>query len=373
VLPGNVHSILGPQLSAEILGSKTLAHPDAAARLSDLESTKPPSSTDLATVVKAHPEHASRVYRALEEWGTLIDGKVPVLGADGQVHPVDEVVLVSPGTSEAPDIMGHIPHYEGEETSLHPSIVQDGKAVAWLKRQGLRVVNAQSVSNDLVRLLRTEPRTFSLDESVDAILFLIGQGESIAGVSLYSAKGMPEAAGNLFVPGSANDWAPLSSVGLLPGYESLNEAYLDQTRQGRRNVSSDRVLEALRGAGLHGFDEGHDASLTEVAAYAVFEERLSSGHNLARVTDRRRRGFDYQCVNHCTKVFEIKGMSDPSDIDLTESEVVAATQRGDDFILVCVFNLPESLERVRTKTIANPSKIAVPRGEAVIPKSRWLT
>jgi hypothetical protein len=92
------------------------------------------------------------------------------------------------------------------------------------------------------------------------------------------------------------------------------------------------------------------------------------GHNPQDVSDRDRLGYDLACP-HCGMAIEVKGMKEPKDIELEESEVRAARQMAEKFKLIIVYNIPDEpsyLERNNLKHIWEPVE------KALIPREKWL-
>ncbi len=91
-----------------------------------------------------------------------------------------------------------------------------------------------------------------------------------------------------------------------------------------------------------------------------------------RVTERDRLGYYFECQKHCATVFEVKGMTDPADIELTASEFRAAKEKKHDYVLVCVYNLPNHPDKVGCRIIPNPLPICFPVERARIPRDKLL-
>ena len=88
------------------------------------------------------------------------------------------------------------------------------------------------------------------------------------------------------------------------------------------------------------------------------------------VHDQTELGYDLKCQGHCVKVFEVKGMAQPRDVTLEESQVNAAQQKKKEHILVCIYNLPAHPDKVGCKEIPNPQNIWNPVEKAKVPKER---
>jgi hypothetical protein len=124
---------------------------------------------------------------------------------------------------------------------------------------------------------------------------------------------------------------------------------------------------------VHGFDKSSDKTLAEDAAYAIAKWKLGSRHDhkLIDVTQTKKQGYDIQC-GHCSKVFEVKGMSEINDIHLEESEVLEGNQRTKDYVLVVVYNLLSFPVAHGYKEISNPIEYSRPMKEAIFPKDKLL-
>jgi hypothetical protein len=257
---------------------------------------------------------------------------------------------------------------------LHAAVATHPEIVEWLKRQGLQVIDADAIYSAASKRMQSPLSTDTGREvAIDAWLFLL-KNDKLWGnnARMFSEDGFLRDTSALFVPGTRRNWKPLYAAGMLPGHYPLHSGYLDPLRLGRWNLSHDQVVDSLETAGLHGFDRSADESLTEDAAYQFFETRLAGAHRPRRVTDRHLRGHDYECFGHCAMVFEVKGMAEPSDIDFPASEYRVATERRGEYILICVYNLPANPGDVQSKSIPDPSRLAVSKGDATVPKSRWL-
>jgi hypothetical protein len=190
------------------------------------------------------------------------------------------------------------------------------------------------------------------------MIFLVSIGEDSAFAPprrLVDEREYLTVCGKLFAPGGALDWVPQLPLLRLRGYEQVHHGYFDKALLERYRVSSTTVLQCLERWGVHGFSAREDRQLVEDLAYQIALERLrSQGHDPVLVADQQHLGYDMQC-GHCAKVFEIKGMTSPNDIELTSSEVSAAEQRAGDYVLICVHGLPNP--NYTYTEIPNPKRI----------------
>ncbi len=171
---------------------------------------------------------------------------------------------------------------------------------------------------------------------------------------------------HLFVPGAPLDWLPLWEAHLLPGYQPIHKNYL-------AGQNLEKVNHYLEKWDVHGFDKEKDRGLIETAAYAIFEKRIGDSEHskyFSRVTHHDKLGYDYECKGHCEKVFEVKGMSEPKDVPLDIYHWDAAQKR--DYVLVCIYNLPNRPEKVGYKEIADIKRICKPVERAIVPKDEWI-
>ncbi len=204
------------------------------------------------------------------------------------------------------------------------------------------------------------------DTLIEVTLFLIAHGKTLEISQFVAQDGTFHVPQNLFVPEASLDWTPLWKEHLLPGFQPVHEKYLKQ-----REIL-ETVKEYFKLCHLHGFERNEDKSLVEIVAYEIAERELSKkGHQIRRVNHRDKLGYDLECQEHCKKVFEVKGMGDPCDIKLEKSEYRAAKEREEDYILICVYNLPNKPENVGYREISNPAKICEPIEEAKVPKNEW--
>jgi len=295
-----------------------------------------------------------------------------VLGNDCEFHAPRNIVIMAIDLTDIPKFL--LALLSKEEKHLHPEIAKDNKAVEQLKRCGLKIVNRQTVMEDLWDIVNniTDPRKCPdswayPDTLIEATLFLIANNGRPTLHRLVAQDETLQVPKNLFVSDAPLNWAPLWSAHFLPGFQPVHEKYFVSTR---REVLSQYFKEL----DVHGFLSEEDRPLIETVAYEIAKKKLADekGHDIVPVTERHKLGYDLQCQTHCGKVFEVKGMKDPHDIELKESACIAAQQKLEDYILVCVYNLPTTLDKVGYKEIPNPKSIWQPIERARVPKDKWL-
>jgi hypothetical protein len=170
------------------------------------------------------------------------------------------------------------------------------------------------------------------------------------------------------------EWGPLwKSNSLAPGYQPIHQKYFKMHNE--FGIAIEKVYQYFEEVGAHGFRPDKDEPLIEHTAYEVAKKKLQDkvkGHVIADVHDQTELGYDLKCQGHCARVFEVKGMVQPRDVPLEESQVNTAQQKKEDYILVCVYNLPAQLEKVGYKEVANPQNIWNAVEKAKVPKDKWL-
>jgi len=351
--------------------------------------------------IKREPQRLAGLYGSLGGLSNYCitgqDGRDPeplykkrfVLGEDGEYHPPDEVVALMEGSLDASSVPGFLRRtlqdFQQEQARraqecpfrLHPEIARNPAAVDQLRRCYVETVTLDEDDflrrvEGLIRRITTReecPEEWEYPEDlIRAALYLFSKGERLWGMRLVASDGTLREPKGLIVPGARLEWEPLLKAGLLPGYQTIHDGYLAGEAENR---------EALQGhlsdLDVHGFDADKDKALVETAAYAYAKRELArKGHLLADVTPHRGLGYDIECQGHCNKVFEVKGQSTPEDVTLPESEVRAAADRGENYVLVIVYGLPNHPEKVGYKEIPNPSRKWKPAERAKIPKDTWL-
>jgi hypothetical protein len=303
------------------------------------------------------------------------------LGEDNQLHPPQESFVFDIDIrSIPPNFMSAVFPTLGEKHRLHPKIAKRPKAVEGLKKCGLTVVDKQEFISRLRQLLGRitkaddRPKTWVYpDDLIRAALFLLESGDSLPDCLVSEDENLTTCKYS-FVPGAPLDWAPLYRAYLLPMYKPIHNAYFKQQWLTEFGINRDAYYSQLESAGVHGFHADKDGALTENAAYAIALSKLNAYHDnkVTKVTHGKELGYDLECKGHCSEVFEVKGMSDPSELPLQPSEFREIKAREDQYHLICVYNLPAPPDKVGYKDIPNPASICRPVERAVIPKDAWL-
>lgn len=336
--------------------------------------------------LKAQPEKLCKIYKKLDKTNTYgkraLGGHSFVLAADNEYYQPDKVVIFEKDFEKEslPDFLqAIIPH--GKKL-LHPDIARDAEAVEQLRQCGLNVARKDILVKDLLHLINSiatqndcPPPWCYPDDLIEATLFLISQGVTLDLELLVSQDGILAAQNNLFFPGGLLDWQPLYDAQIL-SVKPVHKKYVEEAYLSKYNLSEKNVLQFLKGSGVHGFEAKDDIGLIEEAGYAIAEKQLKiQGHDIARVKDRKKLGYDLECRGHCKKVFEVKGMREPHDITLEESEWRAAHNLKENAVLICVYDLPNSLGKVGYTEVIDFSKIckAVEVIEGVVYKKEWFS
>jgi len=335
--------------------------------------------------LKDEPEKIRRLYHKISELSDYyIRGRkydmpfynIPfVLAEDGGFYEPKRVVSLEINAEELPGFLKAL-FSKKEKKILHPVIAKDEEAVDQLKRCGLESINRETILKKLANQIRNIksredlPADWNYNDLIEATLFLIKEEFHFELSFLLAEDNIMIASQNLFLEGAPLNWAPVWREGLLPGFKPLHRGYLDETLISRYGLSREKVIEFLRErTSIHGFDIQKDKSLIEkVAIEKAKKELKGKGHNPQDVSDRDRLGYDLACP-HCGMAIEVKGMKEPKDIELQESEVRAAKERGERFKLIIVYNIPDEpsyLERNNLKHIWEPVE------KARIPKEKWL-
>ncbi len=388
-----VFNILGRQKIEEIFSDKKIAHPKVHNFLMgsqfigiyEIIQMAPKSLMKL----KNEPEKLCHLYMEISKLSDYysdyyIDGRrgrdiplrdIPfVLAEDGEFYKPPEVVILEIDLQELPEFLKTL-HFLENKKLLHPQIAKDNGAVKVLKRCGLESINYHTILGfleDLIKRIDSRndlPTGWTLQDLIEATLFLIKEDRVFSPSYVLSDDNTLESPQNLFLEGAPLNWAPVWKEGLLPGFKPLHRGYLEETNISKYGLSRERVMDFLERISIHGFDERRDSKLIEkVAMEKAMREFKNKGHDPRNVSDRDRLGYDLEC-SHCTKVFEIKGMTEPRDIELTESEVRAIEERGENFILIIVYNIPSGVCYLEK---SNLSRIWRPVQKARIPKENWL-
>lgn len=341
---------------------------------------------DTVDSLKADKEKLVYLYQLIESLSSYyIGGRqgrdtalcwVPfVLGDDDQLYPPNDVITLQLELGSLPTFLKAIT--TTNKKVLHPDIAKDERAVKQLERCGLEVVSEQSVTDQVQRLVNSikSPQMCPAswlypDDLLKAELFLFSKGRHSIDMLIAEDQSL-QAPKNCFAPEAPLDWNVLWESGsLAPSYYPVHHKYFQMNSD--FGISLGKVYQCFDELGVHGFRADKDEVVIEHTAYEIAKKRLK-GHVVADVHDQTEVGYDLKCQGHCAKVFEVKGMVQPRDVPLEGSQVNAAQQKGEDYILVCVYNLPAHPDKVGYKEIPNPQKIWHLVEKARVPKEGWLS
>ena len=286
-----------------------------------------------------------------------------VLGVDEVFHTPAEVMMLDIDLDQIPPFLKSIVP-EGK-TPLHPEVAQHKEAVDQLFRCGLDQLNIEDALSFLVRKLNSirsdndVPDSWTFPEDlVCATHFLVAKsGELPRSLNrLLTQSKTLDSATNLFVPEAELDWMPLYEDNLLPGWEPVLGIYLGEYQLRKNGLQREKLLASFKSLGVHGFNPQDDTGLIDTAAMAIAKQELrKSGHHPEDVSRHNELGYDLECMSHCDAVFEVKGMGSPGDIDLPASETRAAKEKGGNFHLVFVHNLPADTSSIGYKVVKDPN------------------
>lgn len=292
-----------------------------------------------------------------------------VLAEDGEFYkPLDVAVSKAPLKSFPPLAKELLLE---EKKVLHPVIAGNKDAVKQLMECDLGYFDPIDVRIQPEKITSKNdlPKGYTTDDLIECTLFLIAHDIFFSPEYLVSSDNSIEHASNLFVEGAPLDWSIPWKQGLLTGWNPINRKYFDNLILSKYKISKDKILEFLKKRSVHGFNKEDDTKLVENVAMNMAKNELKrKGHIPLDVSHRDRKGYDLSC-NHCEMVFEIKGKSEPRDIDLTESEVRAVKEKGEKFKLIIVYNIPSDPKYIE---ISNPEEIWEPVNIARIPVNKWL-
>ncbi len=302
------------------------------------------------------------------------------LGYDNELHPPKELFVIDIDTQNIPKFLTAVLPDLAEKHRLHPEIAKVPEAVEGLSNCGLIVINRQELMLKLRQLIDQIskaddcPKTWEYPHDlIRSTLFLLANGGSLPH-RLVSGDGTLMECKYLFLPRANLNWAPLYEANLLPMYKPIHDAYSNAEWLAEYGLNSAGINDQLKSAGIHGFQPKDDEFLTQNAAYAIARNRLNPYHDnkIGMVTQGKNLGYDLECQGHCSEVFEVKGMTEPNDIPLQPSEFREAKNRGENYHLICVYNLPSPPDKVGYIDIPNPGPICRPVERAVVPKKAWL-
>lgn len=303
-----------------------------------------------------------------------------VLAENGNFYPPNQMVALEMSLTHLPEFLRTVLPSLKEKKLLHPEIAKDHQAVKALENCHLTVVDTQRALNEVEQLVKGIntpdecPNTWKYpDDLIQVTLFLVAGGEGLSVERLVADDRTLRGPRSLFVPGAPLDWKPLWDVHLLPGFQPVHQHYLRKEWLEQNGLQWETVHQYLEKLGTHGFHRDGDRPLIQVAAENIAKRRLEKqGHRIADVTQRDKLGYDLECHEHCGKVYEVKGMAEPRNVTLEESEFEAARQKKENYVVICVYNLPTYPDRVGYKEIPNPGRIWQPKGQATIAKDEWL-
>lgn len=376
IVDKEIEEIVGKNNLEEITGKK-IVHPrirkSIQLKIKDENSIQKYNITSKKKIIeslKRQPEKLVKIYQLRDISPSHSDSFV--LAEDGDLYTLVEVVNPRIDLDNvAKSLKPVIPQ---NKKLLHPEIAKDPEALEALKRFGVKDIDEKQAIQDIEKIINSIinqqkcPECWNYpDDIIEATLFIISKGGGSTLRRLFAQDGTFHENGELFIPAAPLDWFPLWEAHLLPGYQPIHKKYLI-------GQNLDNASQYFRELGVHGFDREKDKGLIETAAYAIAEKKLTGdSHRLARVTQRDKLGYDYQCQGHCEKVFEVKGMGEPKDLPLQPSEWRAATEKREDCVLICVYNLPNHPDKVKYKERANFADICKPIERAIVPKDKWLS
>lgn len=340
--------------------------------------------------LKGQPRELSALYRELEDLKSYYlggrDGRSGdrplslihfVLAEDNKFYPPNRMMVIGTDLAGIPGFL--TPLVPKNKKLLHPAIAKDAEAVKQLERCDLAVIDGESLIRHVKDHLESiegrddcpESWKYPLDV-IEATLFLVSKGEA-PDLRLIAQDETFHDPKNLFFPNGPLNWLPLWDANLLPGLQPVHEQYFDKKVMGRYGLNSEHVWHYFQQAGVRGFKADKDKDLIRLAAESIAKERLEKkGHKIEKVSGRTELGYDLKCIGHCNKVFEVKGMIEPGDLDLQPSEWSIAQDKKEDAVLVCVYNLPNLPEKVGYKEIPDFGKICVPVEKAKVPRDAWM-
>lgn len=305
-----------------------------------------------------------------------------VLGHDGELHRPERVMMLEIDLQQMPRFLRTIVP-EGK-TALHPEVATNADAVAQLQRCGMEKLDKRRILALLtekvngIRSAEDIPTSWSVpDDVVAAAHFIVAEAAdgALHIDQVLTQQESFERPRNLFVPGATLDWMPLYKADLLPGWHPMHNMYLRSDFLQRHGIQREKMLFYLEELGAHGFEAADDRQLIDTAAMAKSKMEVRKvGHHPEDVARHDEVGYDLECQGHCNAVFEVKGMGQPRDQELPPSETRAARQRGKDYHLVFVYNIPNTPDNLGYKVVKDPAGCglleAVDRSR--IRRDRWI-
>jgi hypothetical protein len=369
-----LETALGGEGMTDLLQGKHLAHPDVVRELGS-EITRVglyelvQEHRGVFDVLRVKPERLAKVYSLASDERSLspyqIGGRkgrkekdtplnqVPfALGADDNFHAPCQLVHVALDMPSQPRFVKAIVRRKVSEvdTTLNPVVARDDSAVRGLQRCGLRVIQKGDLVWEVQRQIEAvrergdSPSEWDFPgDLIYATLFVAKEKPFYKPKRLLGEDGYLYDPNLLFIRNGPLDWSVAHAKGLLAGYSPLHPTYTNEAAMTELETDSPTVSKWLQNAGVHGFDANQDRPLIRRTGETFASNRLSDeGHEIKPVADRQQLGYDLQCVGHCPCVFEVKGMTQLGDITLEPSEVKAARNLGENYILTIVYGLPEN-------------------------------
>lgn len=340
--------------------------------------------------LKEHPQSLARLYALLLELdgyrlrardgreGRAVYYRAFVLADDGEFYQPDEVVCfdVEP-TSLSAFLRPFVP--QGKRV-LHPALQGSPEAIEGLRKCGLVEVSEPELMDRLrttlsgsAKDLRRNSPWSSMSEMIEATLFLVSRDKAkgrYIGINLCVADdGTVVDVQHALVPGTPLDWTKVKDY-LLPDYHCLHSSYFDLGLLAEYTLTTEQVQAVFREHSAHGFESKADGDLIKLAAQNMIKERLR-GEGCVEVEDvswKGGLGCDLVCKGAQNLWYEVKGMVEPGDVSLRASEVELAKEKRHQFVLACVYGLPNAPE---VKEIHNPKELWEPMEVAKIPKEKW--
>lgn len=343
--------------------------------------------------LKEQPRELSALYRELEDVKSSYflggregrNGEKPlssihfVLAEDNKFYPPNKIMVIGTDLAGIPGFL--TPIVPKNKKLLHPVIAKDAEAVKQLERCDLAVIDGESLIWHVKDLLENiEGRDDCPDswkyplDVIEATLFLVSKGEA-PDLRLIAQDEIFHDPKNLFFPNGPLNWLPLWDANLLPELQPVHEQYFDKKLLDKYGLHSEDVWHYLRQSKVRGFTASEDKDLIRLAAESFAKKRLEGKeHKIEKVSGRTKLGYDLKCVGHCSKVFEVKGMVEPGDLDLEPDEWRIAQDKKEDAVLVCVYNLPNMPEKIGYKEIPDFGRkgICVPVEKAKVLRDAWM-
>lgn len=340
--------------------------------------------------LKEQPSELSTLYRELENLTSYYlsgrggrNGERPlssihfVLAKDNEFYPPNKMMMIGTDLVNIPGFLK--PLIPMDKKLLHHMIAKDEDTVEQLKRCDLMIINEDILIGRIQKLVENIESSDDCPESwkypwdvIEATLFLVSKGEAPDCYLIAQDETFHDPK-NLFFPNGPLNWLPLWGANLLPEMQPVHKQYFDKKLLEEYGLSSEDVWQYFHQSKVRGFKADKDKDLIRLAAESIAKERLEKqGHKIEKVSGRTELGYDLKCEGHCNKVFEVKGMVEPGDLDLQPSEWRIAQDKKEDAVLVCVYNLPNTLDKIGYKEIPDFQQICKPVAEAKVPRDAWM-